>query len=202
MGKRDDEHSLAGQIELDDAFFTTEVPDGEKHKPLKRGRGSQSKTKVLVMCESSFEDNPKKGEKPKKAGYLKMKVAPNLKSGTITPIVKERVDGKSDLLTDDSTSYGDLKQHVGLHTSKVIKPEDLEKVLPWVHTAISNAKRLLLDVHHNKLKPEYLQYYLNEFCYKFNRRFFGGRQFDRLVCAAVSYQADFRTKIYNRINCG
>ncbi len=63
MGKRDDKYTLSGQIELDDAFFTTEVPDDRKDKPLKRGRGSQSKTKVLVMCESSFQDNPKKGKK-------------------------------------------------------------------------------------------------------------------------------------------
>jgi transposase-like protein len=202
MGKRDDKYKLSGQIELDDAFFTTEVPDDQKNKPLKRGRGSQRKTKVLVMCESSFQDTPKKGQKSRMAGYLKMKVIPNLKSNTITPIVKERVDGESDLLSDDSTAYGDLKHHVSSHTSRVIKPEDLEKVLPWVHTAISNAKRLLLDVHHNKLKPEYLQYYLNEFCYKFNRRFFGEKQFDRLAIAAVSYKPDFKSKIYNRRHCG
>ena len=116
-----------------------------------------------------------------------MKVISDLKADTITPIVKERIDGRLDLLTDDYTSYGDLKHHVESHTSKVIKPEELETVLPWVHVAIGNAKRLLLDVHH-KLKPEYLQYYLNEFCYKFNRRFFGEKQFDRLVLAAVTYQ--------------
>ncbi len=55
-----------------------------------------------------------------------MKVIPNLKSDTITPIVKERVDGKSDLLSDDSTSYGDLEQHVDSHTSRVAKPEYLQ----------------------------------------------------------------------------
>ena len=202
MGKRDDKYKLAGQIELDDAFFTTEVPDDQKDKPLKRGRGSQGKTKVLVMCESTPVDTPAKGKKTKKAGHLKMKVIPNLKSATITPIVKERVDGASDLTSDDSTSYGDLGQHVSTHTSLVVKPEEVEKVLPWVHTAISNVKRLLLDVHHNKLKPEYLQYYLDEFCYKFNRRFFGEKLFDRLVIAAVSYPPEFKSKIYNRAYCG
>jgi hypothetical protein len=40
----------------------------------------------------------------------------------------------------------------------VIKPEELETVLPWVQVAIGNAKRLFLDLHH-KLKPEYLQFY-------------------------------------------
>ena len=202
MGKRDDKYKLAGQIELDDAFFTSEVREDQKDKPLKRGRGSQSKAKVLVMCESTPRDIPKKGRKDKKAGHLKMKVIPDLNSGTITSVVKERVDGDSDLTTDDSTSYVELEQLVNSHTSQVVKPEEVEKVLPWVHTAISNVKRLLLDVHHNKLKPEYLQYYLNEFCYKFNRRFFPEKLFDRLVIAAVSYSPDFKSKIYNRSYCG
>ena len=201
MGKRDDEYQLSGQIELDDGFFTTEIPELEKSKPLKRGRGSQRKTKVLVMCESRFVDNPKKGKKPKQSGYLKMKVINDLQSTTITPIVKEQVDSESELISDDSTSYTDIKQYVKSHTARVIEPKELETMLPWVHIAISNAKRLLLNVHH-KLKAEYLQYYLNEFCYKFNRRYFGEQQFNRLVFAAVSYQSDFRTKIYNRKLCG
>ena len=63
-------------------------------------------------------------------------------------------------------------------------PEELPNVLPWVHTAISNAKRQLLGVYY-KIKPEYLQYYLNRFCYKFNRRYFGKKQFERLLITAV-----------------
>jgi hypothetical protein len=54
----------------------------------------------------------------------------------------------------------------------VIPKEKVGSVLPWVHIAISNAKRMLLDIHHD-IKPEHLQNYLNEFCYNFNRRYFG-----------------------------
>ena len=50
MGKRDGEYLLAGWIELDEGFFSTEVSDTEKDNPLKRGRGSQKKSKVLVMA--------------------------------------------------------------------------------------------------------------------------------------------------------
>ncbi len=103
MGKRDDKSMLTGHIELDDAFITTEVPEDQKGKPRKRGRGSQGKSKVVVMCESPPRDTPKKGRKDKKPGHLKMKVVPDLKSGTITQVAKERVDGESDLTTDDST---------------------------------------------------------------------------------------------------
>ncbi|MCD8269902.1 MAG: IS1595 family transposase, partial [Parabacteroides sp.] len=55
---------------------------------------------------------------------------------------------------------------------------------------------------HHRLKTEYLQYYLHEFCYKFNRRHFGEKLFDRLVLAAISYNSDFKSGIYNRTLCG
>ena len=48
MGKRDGEYELSGVIELDEGFFTTIKTDEEKDKSLKRGRGSQKKSKVLV----------------------------------------------------------------------------------------------------------------------------------------------------------
>ena len=201
MGKRDDEYTLEGAIELDDAFFSTEISLEERDKPLKRGRGSQKKTKVLVMAESKTVENPKPGKKPKKVRYLKMKVISDLKSGTITRNVKEHVESTADLTTDDSTSYTKLKEHVHSHTASVIPHQDLSKVLPWVHTAISNAKRQLLGVYY-KIKPEYLQYYLNQFCYKFNRRYFGENQFERLLIAAVTYAPDFKSRIYNRNYCG
>ena len=39
-------------------------------------------------------------------------------------------------------------------------------------------------------------------CYKFNRRYFGENQFDRLLIAAVSCAPDFKSRIYNRNYCG
>lgn len=130
-----------------------------------------------------------------------MQVISDLKSNTITSIVKEQVDKSADLITDDSISYTKLIEHVNSHVAKVVEPQMIPIILPWVHIAISNAKRLLLDVHH-KIKTEYLQYYLNEFCYKFNRRYFGEKLFDRLLIAAVSYTPEFKSKIYNRTLCG
>ena len=76
----------------------------------------------------------------------------------------------------------------------------MEKILPWVHIAISNTKRLFLDMHH-RIKNEYLQYYLNEFCYKFNRRYFGEKLFDKVVLAAISYNIDFKSRSYRLTTC-
>jgi hypothetical protein len=62
---------LAGRIELDKGYFSTEMPTEEQ--PLKRGRGSQKKTNVLVMAECEMVENPKTGKKPRRVGYLKIK---------------------------------------------------------------------------------------------------------------------------------
>ncbi|MFT4735026.1 MAG: hypothetical protein ACI9DJ_001491 [Algoriphagus sp.] len=58
---------------------------------------------------------------------------------------------------------------------------------------MSNAKRQLLNSHHN-VKPEFLQSYLDEFCYKFNRRYFGEAMFAKLLVATVSNKNEFRYK--------
>ena len=74
---------------------------------------------------------------------------------------------------------GNCPNKWGIYTTKT--------TLQWVHIAISNAKRTLLGIFH-KIKGKYLQNYLNEFCYKLNRRRFGERIFDRLTLAvAKSY---------------
>jgi len=191
MGKRDGEYILAGQIELDDGFFSTVKPEESKDKKLKRGRGSQKRTKVLVMAESHKVVSVKKGQKPRRVGYLKMQIIEDLKKETINQIVKDLVSEKSSLDTDGSTSYVELSDYVNEHHSEVISKEKVCEILPWVHMTISNAKRQLLNTFHS-VKPEFLQSYLDEFCYKFNRRYFGEAIFNRLLVAAVSYKNEFR----------
>jgi len=192
MGNRDGQYSLAGQIELDEGFFSTHISEKEKEEPLKRGRGSQKKTKVLVMTESKIIEGKKtKKGKPRKVGFIKMQVIDDLKAETITPIVKQSVSKEAIVNTDDSTSYVDLKTIVKEHIHQVIDKKDTVKILPWVHLTISNSKRLILDMYHG-IKREFLQNYLNEFCYNFNRRYFGEALFDRLLIASVLRKNDFR----------
>lgn len=193
MGKRDGEYILAGRIELDEGYFSTETPENQKGKPLKRGRGSQKKTKVLVMAESEMIESPKKGKKPRRVGYIKMQVIKDLKSETIDEIVQKMAIDCDEVDTDDSTSYVNLKSYIPKHNSQVIPKERIGEILPWVHIAISNAKRQLINTFHD-IKPEYLQKYLDEFCYKFNRRYHGEALFNRLLVTCVSYKNEFRYK--------
>ena len=160
MGKRDSNYKLSNEIELDEGFFSTEMDKDDKDKPLKRGRGSQKKTKVLVMTESKeIKGKLTKKGKPKKMGFIKMQVIQDLKSKTIELHVDKKVKKSATLITDDSTSYVNLDNFVEKHNSQVVKPDEIAKILPWVHISISNAKRLLLNIHH-KIKPQYLQSYL------------------------------------------
>jgi len=192
MGIRDDQYQLIGTLELDDGFFSTDKKPQDKDQPQKRGRGSQKKSKVLVMAESEpVKDKTTKKGKPRKVGHIKMLVMEDLKPDTVTPLVEKNVSDDVKIDSDDSTSYNKLAEVVAEHKPKVVAKEDINKDLPWVHLAISNAKRMLLDVYHH-IAPEYLQSYLNEFCYKFNRRYFGENLFDRLLIACVSFKNNLR----------
>ena len=74
------------------------------------------------------------------------------------------------LATDGFASYLPLGKrdfdHQPLVTDGV---EDTADLLPWVHIIISNFKRWVLDVFHG-VSAKHLQSYLDEFCYRFNRR--------------------------------
>ena len=74
---------------------------------------------------------------------------------------------------------------VAKHIKRAMKGKQSVKHLPWVHIMISNAKRNILGIYHS-VKEDYLQNYLNEFCYMTNRRYFGENKLDRLLILAVN----------------
>ncbi len=187
MGLRDDTYQLTDTIELDEGFFETVDRDKDKDEPNKRGRGSQKQTKVLVMIESKHNpENINKNRPDKKVKYLKMKVIENLRAETINQELESSVKPDTNVATDDYSSYKKISKTIN-HTPHKVNKVNVNKVLPWVHKAISNAKRLLLDVHH-RIDDDFLQNYLNEFCYKFNRRYFGEKTMERLLIAGVKHQ--------------
>ncbi len=181
MGKRDSLYSLEGMAEFDEGYFSTETSKKDK-KDLKRGRGSQKQSNVAVMAESTPLEDIEGGKTSKHCRYFKMKVLEGHCSDEINEVVKESFDEKSIIFSDKSTSYVDIANYVDVHVSEKSSKETTVRTLPWVHIAISNAKRNLLGVYH-KIKGKYLQLYLDEFCYKLNRRYFGDRLFDRLAIA-------------------
>ena len=83
-----------------------------------------------------------------------------------------------------SISYTQFLKYVDSHITVKSSKVSTRKTLQWVHIAIANLKRTLLGVYH-RINQEYLQLYLDKFCYKLNRRYFKDRLFDRLVIAVV-----------------
>lgn len=193
MGRRDDEYKLKEWAELDEGFFKIVINKNEGTREIKkRGRGSQNQAKVLVMIESSpiAQDQKKKNRKERKVGYVKMKVIEDLKATTIEKNADRSIEESTTIRTDGFRSYNNFREKFTAH--EVVIAEDQKEVdtlLPWVHTVISNAKRNLLGIHH-MIGEDYLQNYLNEFCYKFNRRYFGEQLFDRLLIACASYSIE------------
>lgn len=199
MGKRDNNYTLCNEVELDEGFFEI-VPNKEDRDRIvielkdnegkyKRGKGSQKQATVLVMAESkNVGPSDKYKHKPTKmVRYIKMQLLDDLCKETTNKKIEKAIDPKSSAITDGANNYNDLQDKLTDHTAVVIElKKDTSKILPWVHIAISNAKRLLLDVHHS-IGNDYLQSYLDEFCYKFNRRYFDS-VFDRVVIASVSYK--------------
>lgn len=193
MGKRDTNYKLNGTIEIDDAFFVTVDINRDTKKPLKRGRGSERMTKVMVMVESekvtSEEIIAKYGKETKhnkgrKMGFVKMVVMDSLDSVSINYEAEKTLEPSVNAIADDWKGYNNLGAVISKVKQTVTPPERAMEHLPWVHTVISNAKKMTMGVHHS-VNKDYLQNYLNEFVWKINRRHFTSDPFERAMCMAV-----------------
>ena len=166
MGNRDSQYTLGGMIEFDEAYFEKATPDGIK---LKRGKGSQKQQNVAVMAESTYLEDIETGEVSKSCRYFKMKVLYNHKNDAVEEVIANNISEQAIVFSDKSKSYLNIADLVEIHIMEKSSKETTNATLKWVHIAISNAKRNLLGVYH-KVKGKYLQLYLDEFCFKLNRR--------------------------------
>jgi hypothetical protein len=128
---------------------------------------------------------PKKKKKSSAFRYVKMCVISDSSSRTMNDAVSTFASPVTTIKSDGWKGCNRIKEIIAKHIQKVVKPKETSKVLPWGHTMISNAKRNFLGINH-KIKDVYLQNYLNEFCYKTNRRYFKDKLFDILMVAAVA----------------
>lgn len=230
MGKRENIYQLSGEVELDEAFFPTKLDDEDRGKPLKRGAGSQRQTKVLVIAESKPIDNvlleyllrPKentnekisallkkaKGQSVKKVvHYIKMFVIDDQKATTIDKIVGRNVSKFTTIVTDGSASHVNFEHDFQGHEAHIEDNADevVRNVLPWVHIIIGECRNGIAAIH-KEVDKRFLQLYLNEYCWKFNRRFFRDSTdprydlFDRLVRIAAIYKSDIMWRDYSKMS--
>jgi hypothetical protein len=183
MGDRDSLHGLSDMQEVDEGFIVTATQSKVRNN-LKRGRGSKRVIPVAVPAESIPLEDILTGETSRQCKYFKMKQLEGMKADEIEGFVQENLDKSSVVFSDMSTSYTQFSKYVDTHITVKSSKVSTRKTLQWVHIAIANLKRTLLGVYH-RINQEYLQLYLDEFCYKLNRRYFKDRLFDRLVIAVV-----------------
>jgi hypothetical protein len=185
MGNRDDRYTLEGMIEMDEGYFTIEASE-QQHNTQMAGRGSKTKSNVMVLAESTVLENIETGKVERQCRYFKAKVLENHNADEIDKTLKQSINNEEIIVfTDKSTSYVNIADYVELHISEKSSEETTKETLKWVHITISNAKRNFVGTYH-KIKKKYLQLYLNEFVYKLNRRYFGEKIFDRLVIANIT----------------
>jgi hypothetical protein len=183
MGNRDALYTLEGMVEFDEGYFEIATSSGIK---LKRGKGSQKQQNVAVMAESTPLEDIQTGKKSNHCRYFKMKALDSHKTESIEEVVAECIDQGSIVFSDKANTYN-LSDYVESHVTEKSSNQTTATTLKWVHITIANAKRTLLGIYH-RINAKYLQLYLDEFCYKLNRRYFGERLFDRMVLAvAKSY---------------
>jgi transposase-like protein len=166
MGNRDMQYLLNGIVELDDTYF------GGPTKGGKKGRGTR-KAKVLVALSKDSSGKPK---------HLKMRVVSNLKGKTVGAFAQETIAEKSAIETDAYRSYRKPLSEKYDHKWEVFDPDS--EMLVWLHTIVSNTKSFVQGTFHG-LDELHLQRYLDEFCWRFNRRYREGTIFFDLLRAVV-----------------
>jgi len=118
---------------------------------------------------------------PKKIGRIRLRHIQDASSKSLGGFVGDMVAPHSIVATDDWQGYSILSS-LG-YTRSILSPKDL--VLP--HLVASLLKRWLLGTYQGGVKQTHLEYYLDEFTFRFNRRTSGsrGKLFYRLVQQAL-----------------
>lgn len=168
MQQRDAHYKLAGLVEMDDAYFGAP-------KSGKDGRGT-TKQGVAVALQTDADGNPQ---------FARMKVIERVTITEIHRVVQEVVASGTTIISDGHSSYNRLPDLGYRHIGQAFKNADANVFLKWVHVLIGNAKAFIEGTYHG-LGTQYLQSYLDEFCYRFNRRRNPNELFHHLLTACLS----------------
>ena len=173
MADRNQRYQLRGVIEIDESFY-----GGKKEGGDKRGRGAD---KVPVMIEASTFES---GDGGRGLGFARMRVVERVDAATVAGVIVEDVAAGQKIVTDGWPSYNVVRRLGHEHAREASGPGS-NAALKWVHILASNSKAFLLGTFHG-VGGKHLQSYLDEFCYRFNRRRWEDELFDRLVTACAN----------------
>lgn len=170
---RPERDRLTGRVEVDETYLGG----------LEEGvHGRQTESKVLIVV-AAQEDGPG-------IGRIRMRRIAAASAETLVPFVEDSVEAGSVVHTDGWLGYLPLQGKGYDHqvTFLMGNKETPSELMPRVHRVISLVKRWLMGTHQGAVSPEHLDYYLDEFTFRFNRRKSRsrGKPFYRLLQQAVA----------------
>ena len=151
-----DRNPLSGLVEIDE----TSLPFRTKNDPASGGPGRSHDGKLLVVGGIEVGD----GNKP---GRLRLAALTDYGAGSLNAFIARNIAPASTAKTDGWAGYAGVP--VDQHDPHVIGAMAAHLVLPWIHQMFSNLKGWARGVYHG-LRRKYLQTYLDEFVFRFNRR--------------------------------
>lgn len=166
-----------GREKLSDVVEVDETYIGGK-KQGKRGRGSENKALVLI----AVEDKDELG-----FGRIRLSQVLDASGETLTKFIEENIEKGSTVRTDAWKGYSDLRNRGYQHHVKKQAASLGEDLLPLVHRIAALLKRWLAGTYQGGVRPSHLNYYLDEYTFRFNRRTSTsrGKLFYRLVQQAM-----------------
>jgi len=176
---------LSGIVEVDETYIGGE-------KPGKRGRGASGKELVVVAAEV----------KGKGIGRIRLKRVVDATAYILESTIKESIEAGSILRTDAWPGYNRVDR-LGYSREIIRKDKNLgENLLPKVNRVVSLLKRWLLGTYQGAVRPSHLDYYLDEYTFRFNRRTSRSREklFYRLVQQAVTVDPVLEKEIKGGVN--
>lgn len=173
---------LMGRIEVDECY----VGGLEEGLP---GRLNLEKALVVVAAQ---EDGPR-------IGRIRMRQIPDASAASLVPFVEDSVEPGAVIHTDGWMGYVPLENKGYQHDVTVLKgtKKTPSELMPRVHQVISLLKRWLLGTHQGAVSHKHLDYYLDEFTFRFNRRRSKsrGKLFFRLAQQALTVDPVTRYRI-------
>lgn len=138
----------------------------------KKGRGvtkAEHKSLVLGMVEVlTYKDD--RGKTKKRCGRVRLQLVDHADEVTIEHFLKNNLKPGSQVRTDGWKGYSTTALKNYRHLVRIQdSPEDASRLAPHIHRVFSNLKTWLLGTHHG-VEPKYLQGYLDEYVFRFNRR--------------------------------
>lgn len=164
---------LSGVVEIDEVFIGGP-------RPGKRGRGAAGKSLVMIAAQADG----------KKIGRIRMVRIADASAANLLPALAQVVEPGTLVQTDGWKAYSGLKK-LGYSHEVIRQSAELgENLLPKINLTASLLKRWLLGTHQGSVRPDHLDYYLDEFTFRFNRRTSKSRGllFYRLLQQAVALQ--------------